>query len=304
MKNYLLVLLSICFGYVYSYHVTSSYITPIADFDALKQKVIAHPETLVTTTHTLSHQARAIKTPAALQSWIASNEPACPIALLSECTGTACKLSRLDGNSHKRNTFDNYAATQVATTKTATGVVQYVSFAAGGGFTDLRILTLAQQQGLKTVVIHLIDVSYDSCITKLKTYASHDIISATTTSSSYRAQSIKEFISYVTHLFGAGNVQVHIYGSGQDYLNTVKVLGAYAADIIIGIDFDPLKKIYTPCIKDFIKIIETGSAQALHLHGNGIFHIAPKALALSLGLQPDPQKNRYGKNLINTSLLF
>jgi hypothetical protein len=304
MKNYLLVLLTICFGYAYSYHVTSSQITPIADFDALKQQIISNAEAIVTTTHALSHQAKAIKNPAEFQQWINANEPVCPIALLSECTSTGCKLSRLDTHGHKRNSFDQLAAERLVDAQTAIGTANYVSFAAGGGFTDLRILTLAHEMGLKSVTIHLIDFSYASCINQLKSQKSHDIVSVLQSSSVYRAQSIKQFINYVTHLFGAGNVQLHLYGSGQEYLTTIKLLGAYGPDLIIGVDFDPSKKTYKTCIHDFTKIIENGSAQALHLHGNGIFHIAPKDLPIKLDLQHDPQKNRYSKKLISTALLF
>ncbi len=304
MKKHSILLLLTLVTRVWGYQITSSHITPIADFDALKQQIIAQPEQIVTTTHTLSHQAKAIKNASAFQDWINANEPNCPIALLSECTGTGCGLSRLDAHRHKRNKFDEYAATRLAETKTATGIVNYVSFAAGGGFTDLRIITLAHELGLKSVTIHLIDLTYASCITKLKSLHTHDIMAVAKTSSVYRGHSMKEFITYVTHLFGADNVQVHIYGSGQEYLDTIKTLGAYSPDLIIGIDFDPSTKIYKACIHDFVKIIENGSSQALHLHGNGIFHIAPKGLPIKLDFPRDLIKNRYSKNLINHCILF
>lgn len=46
-------------------------------------------------------------------------------------------------------------------------------------------------------------------------------------------------------------------------------------------------------------IIESG-----YLHAHGMFYIAPRARAISLGLQEDSRKNRSSKNLINNALLF
>jgi|GEM_PF-4610385 hypothetical protein len=304
MKNKIALLLGTFFVSVHGYHITLSQNTHIADFDALKQMIITSPETIVTTTHDLSHEGREIKSPTAFNTWLITAEQQCPIALMSECTSTSCGLSRVWGQGHKRAQFDDYASTRLVATKNSLGFVNYVSLASGGCFNDLRILTLAHEKGLKQVAVHLIDPTYGSCIRALKNLNTHDIMALVQTKNSYRAQSIREFIRYMHQLFGPENVQLYFYASGQDYLDTIKIIGVYAPDMLIGIDFDPSKKIYNACIHDFIKITEKTSTQALHLTGAGMFHLIDKNKTASIQLPKDSQSNRFSSKLKSYYLKF
>ncbi len=277
---------------------------PVADFGNLKQAILSNPEAIVTTTHTLSHEGRKIKNPTEFNRWLVQAEQECPIALMSECTSTKCGLSRVQGQGHKRAQFDDYASTRLLQVQNSSGFANYGSLASGGGFNDARILTLAYEKGLRQVAVHLIDPSYGSCITALKNLRTYDISALASTKEYYRAHSIREFIRYLTQLFGENNIKFYFYTSGQEYLETIKITGAHAPDILVGIDFDPGKKVYNACLHDFIKITEKTSTQALHVTGAGIFHLYDKNRAVSVDLPNSSHGNKFGSKLKSHFLRF
>lgn len=263
------------------------------DFAKLKNKIISNPDAIVTTTYANKDRAKKElpKGVSHFNAWVQSQEAKCALAMVTECAASGCQLSRLKYK-HKRTEFEKYSSEKLAKTVSPRGVNNYVSFASGRCFLDTRILTLAHQKGLRAITLHLIDPEYAPVITNLSSKNTHDILQTLSDSSACRyAHTLKEFLIYVQNLFGAQNVQVHIYGSGQEYLNTVQANGMYTPDFISSADFDP--KVAAVCTADFIGIVDQTKTAAVHLQVNGIHHLVHKANPQAISLPADTNHNRF-----------
>lgn len=164
--------------------------------------------------------------------------PEDPILLLSECSVEACELSRAHFTVAQvaRNFFDDFMASELAS-KASSGTVDYVNLGSGTLFEDARIMSIAQQKGVTSLAIHLIDPLYTDYINFLaerdeNSYNLNELEVAQLRESlpetyplctlPYFHALFRVFTDYLSALYGKGKITFYIYKNIEEYLALTK----------------------------------------------------------------------------------
>jgi len=189
--------------------------------------------------------------------WFEKQSQSNPLCLISECSGTDCPLNRF--NTSVRQEFETLILKTIKDDfkdfDKNKDTLNYTSFACGGLFPDLVILTKLIEQGFKKININLIDTAFKEYVDTLQNKG--DTVALDVFDQENRDKGIwlrgktynlVQFLEW----FSNSEISVNLYGSAKDYIEECLNISRLKSDIIVGVDY--IESFPLPAI-DYIKLV-------------------------------------------------